>query len=272
MNKTTYLTLLVLLLSIAVFANTNSQNTSNQETQSSTIQRVRVDFVTPLGYTRHLLLGFTSDNSATDDVDYGYDALNIENLPDDLSWRINDQNYIIQGVGEFDISKQYPLGMFLSNSGEIQIALNSLENFETEIDVYVYDSYLDTFTSINDSNYINSLYSGEYLNRYHITFTNDLSLINFANSSAQLSIDEFGLKSASIKYIKNTSQINVDTQNSTTINSLKVYSINGQLLFEKQNIFASSFKTTINNIQSSTVIVQIENNNKASLSKLLLVH
>ena len=271
MNKTTYLTLIVLLLNTIVFASTNNANNNNQ-TQSYEIQRVRIDFVTPLGYTRHLLLAFTPDNAATDAIDYGYDAYNYENLPDDLSWRIENHNFLIQGVGAFDVSKQYPLGMFLSNSGEVQIALNSLENFETEIDVYVYDSYLNTFTSINDSNYINSLYSGEYLNRYHITFTNDLSLINFANSSAQLSIDEFELESASIRYIKNTSQINVDTQNSTTINSLKVYSINGQLLFEKQNIFDSSFKTTINNIQSSTVIVQIENNNKASLSKLLLVH
>ena len=79
-----------------------------------------------------MLLGFVPNNLATDYFDYGYDAMNTESFPNDLSWLINSEPYIIQGVGDFDESKLYPLGLYLSDSGEIEISLNTLENFDLE--------------------------------------------------------------------------------------------------------------------------------------------
>ena len=76
--------------------------------QSSEIQRVRLDFVGPMGYTRDLLLAFTSDEIASDGVDYGYDGLLFDKLPDELNWMIEDDRYVIQGVGHFDNNKYYP--------------------------------------------------------------------------------------------------------------------------------------------------------------------
>jgi hypothetical protein len=113
--------------------NTSLGNTNGQSSQTSTIQKIRINFVTPLGYTRQLLLGFTSDNSASDSFDYGYDARNIEDFPDDMNWLIDNDRYIIQGVGAFDETKKYPLGLFLTNSGSVDMSLNSLENFDSPI-------------------------------------------------------------------------------------------------------------------------------------------
>ena len=73
MNKVTTIYAIILLSFLAL------PNAYSQE-----IQRVRVDFETPLGYVRHLLLGFTPDNAASDEMDYGYDALCFDDLDDDL--------------------------------------------------------------------------------------------------------------------------------------------------------------------------------------------
>lgn len=138
-------------------------------------QNIRVDFQNPEGFTRHLLLGFVPDNSATDGLDYGYDALNINDLEDDLNWIIEDDRYVIQGVGAFDIEKYYPLGMFLENDGDIEISLNNLENFEEQIDVYLYDLELDTFTLLNEADYVNNLSADTYLNRFYLTFSTSVA-------------------------------------------------------------------------------------------------
>ncbi len=90
-------------------------NTDSPSTNSP-IQRVRIDITTPTGYTRHLLLGFTQDNAATDGFDYGYDAHNIDDYDDDCNWMIGNDRYVIQGVGAFHESKTYPLGYVWSQA------------------------------------------------------------------------------------------------------------------------------------------------------------
>ena len=67
------LALLSLLMTTPSYSYTNDciQSVGYETNQ---IKRVRLDFTSPLGYTRHLLLGFTPDNAASDSFDYGYDA------------------------------------------------------------------------------------------------------------------------------------------------------------------------------------------------------
>ncbi len=136
------------------------------------VQRVRIDLETPLGHTRQLLLGFTQDNSATDGFDYGYDAANIDNFPDDFGWIIEGESYIIQGVGDFDSTKKYPIGFFLSNSGNVTISLSSLENFDEAINVFIYDALEDAYVQINDQNFQKNVQAGTYLDNYFMAFEN----------------------------------------------------------------------------------------------------
>ena len=51
------------------FMSTNSNSYNETKTNAfeyRTMQRVRIDFESPNGYVRPLLLGFTTDNAATD--------------------------------------------------------------------------------------------------------------------------------------------------------------------------------------------------------------
>jgi hypothetical protein len=261
MNKITYLCFVILFcFSFSGFS------------QTSTIQRVRLDFVGPQDYTRHLLLAFTPNNQATDGVDYGYDALMFDELPDELNWIIDDDRYVIQGVGQFDTSKYYPFGMFLSNSGEIEIALTKLENFDTPIDVFIYDSVLNTFTSINDSRNIKTLSNGNYLDRFYITFTDNSNLIAIASGSNNaLSISENEIHNTTLNYLNGSKELLVKTNTTLNLKSAKVYDVLGKKLIDIQNIKSDYIKISLSGINTnSTLIVSLTTADGKVLNKRII--
>jgi hypothetical protein len=261
MNKITYLCFVILFnLSFSGFS------------QSSTIQRVRVDFVGPKDYTRHLLLAFTANDQATDGVDYGYDALIFDALPDELNWIIEDNRYVIQGVGKFDTTKYYPFGMFLTNSGEIEIALTALENFDSPIDVFIYDSVLNTFTSINDSRYIKTLSNGNYLDRFYITFTDNSSLVAIASGSNNaLSISENEIHNTTLNYLNGSKELLVKTNTTLNLKSAKVYDVLGKKLIDIQNINSDYIKIPLSSTNTkSTLIVSLTTADGKVLNKRII--
>jgi hypothetical protein len=256
MNKVTTLYAIILLSLIAI-PNAYAQD----------IQRVRVDFETPLGYVRHLLLGFTPDNAASDEIDYGYDALCFDNLADDLNWMIHDQRYVIQGVGEFNENKSYPFGMFLSNSGDITISLNSLENFENPINVFIYDSFSNSFTKINDNGFNLNIDNGEYLNRFYITFQN----INPpAGANGALSINEYSLDELSIKSILNSREIVIDTRSNLKINKVEILDVLGKKVSNIKNIDNTKVTIPTHHINSKIIIVTVYTNNGIIRKKIII--
>ncbi len=165
MKKATLL--LLLIFSNFIFSNNSKTTTSN----SNSIQMLRLDYTSPNGASRELLLGFTSDNSATDGVDYGYDATVHTPFNNDLNWLIEDNRYVIQAVGAFDETSQYLFGLYNEVAGDATIALSSLENFQSEINVYIFDALLNTYTRINDTPFTSTIDAVNYTDRFYITFS-----------------------------------------------------------------------------------------------------
>lgn len=256
MNKVTTIYAIILLSFLAL------PNAYSQE-----IQRVRVDFETPLGYVRHLLLGFTPDNAASDEMDYGYDALCFDDLDDDLNWMINDQRFVIQGVGAFNENKSYPFGMFLSNSGDVNISLNSLENFENPINVYIYDALSNSFNQINDNGFSLNISNGEYLNRFFITFQNTTPP---AGANNALSVNKTYLSELSIRSVLNSKEIIVDTRSNLKINKVEILDVLGKKVSNIKNIDASRVTIPIQHINSKIIIVTIFTNNGILRKKIII--
>ncbi|MFG6687677.1 hypothetical protein ACGK9U_13915 [Mariniflexile sp. HNIBRBA6329] len=240
------------------------------QTTSSNIQRVRIDFTMPDGYVRHLLLAFTKDNAASDNYDYGYDAINRDAYPYDLNWMIGDLRCTTQGVGAFDDSKQYPLNMFMSNDGQVEISLDALENFDTPIDLFIYDSHLNTYTQINNSNYTDTIDKGDYLDRFYLVFKNnsDASSI-FAKS---LATDEITLEDTNISYLHSTKELHIDTNNNFTINNIQIYNLSGQKIFSLSHVNSNHIKVPLYSNQTKYGIVKVETNDGNLSSKLILLN
>ncbi|WP_157503307.1 HYR domain-containing protein [Mangrovimonas xylaniphaga] len=191
---------------------------NNQEQQSqnssSLPKKILLGAKTPEGSLRTLLLGFVTDAIVTDGYDYGYDARNRDSYPSDISWSINEEPFVIQGVGEFDSSKQYPFIVKIATAGTIEISLMELKNFQEDIDVYIYDSLLGTYSQINNISFQTILNEGEYIDRFYITF----------QDSNALSLEELNKEKIMINYLNSTHDIYIKT--SENIKVKQVYLIN----------------------------------------------
>lgn len=293
---------LLLLLTFCNFIFASNTTTASNIDSDSSIQIIRLNYTAPNSASRELLLAFTSDNAATDGVDYGYDATVSSPFTNDLNWLIEDNRYVIQGVGAFDNNKQYLFGLYNEFSGEATIEITSLEDFDTDIDIYIYDALLNTYTSVKDTAYTVTLDAENYTDRFYIAFnqseenttdettddTND-ETTDDDNTTADVDSNtdedsddatseedttdstedtntDLGLK---IKYIKGLNQLKISVKNNNTISSVIVYNNKGAVLKTKQNINAKKTNVRLNR-RNKRLILHITTNTKTIIKQIVL--
>ncbi|WP_066217710.1 PKD-like domain-containing protein [Formosa haliotis] len=240
---------------------TFSRSVSTSSNEDNEVQRLRLSFKNPDNAIRQLLLGFTPDNAATDGIDFGYDATNFQNLPNDMLFLINNKTYIIQGVGAFDESKQYPLAVLMGKDGNIEISLKELENFDTPIDVYIYDSYSDTYTQINNSKYKTHLDKGDYMDRYFLAFKDE----------NKLDIVENEFNSIKINYLNQTNEIHIKTPDYTEIKQVYLVNILGQTVqtWNATNApLSQNCKIPVRRVSEGNYIIKVETTNGVKSNKI----
>jgi len=234
------------------------------ESFSQEIQRVRLNFTAPDSSVRQILLAFTPDNSATDDFDYGWDAINWSSYNNDLNWMIEGYRCTVQAVGQFANTKSYPLHLIIGNTGNMNIALHSLENFEEDIDVFIYDSLTETFHLINEESLNQEITEGEHANRYFITFVNNIQ------QQSSLSNEEYSKKNLDVKYLSNTKELYINSFDASKINKIETYSIQGQLLQSYNAEGKKYFKTKLFSTNRQTLIVRITTES-GTISKKIII-
>lgn len=280
--KIKLLMLILLARAIVVLGETPNINTSEgpiksqdlniclkqySSADSNEIQRVRLQFSAEDGLFRSLLLGFTPDNAATDGFDYGYDAVNPDQYPNDMFWNINGQNYVIQGVGAFKDTKVYPLNVNITNACSISIALTGLENFDSEIDVFVFDSLLDTYTQINSLDFEIVLESAIYKNRFFIAFSNNTALSiteNLQPSTVQVS------------YLTGSHEIFISSDILADIENIYLLNNKGQRIFtwEQQMLHKNihtNLKIPVQQVAKGIYIMRVETE-KSILKKKVIIN
>lgn len=251
-KATTYLATCILLL--CLYVNGYSQNE---------VQRVRINFETPEGFVRHLLLGFTPDNAATDGFDYGYDAPNIEDHPHDMNWMIEDNRYVIQGVGAFDTTKAYPLGIFMSSEGSVSIALTSLENFPEPINVFIFDVENNSFHQINYAPFSFDIASGEYPDSYYITFSTNVPY------GSTLSLNDLDKDPFSVSYNNYTEELTFRSENNHPLDKIEIYNELGQLITQMFDENQSQMVIPVRNVASRPLIARIQSDQNHYIKRLL---
>src|SRR5690606_12096234 len=173
-------------------------------------------------------------------------------LPDDMSWSIENNNYVIQGVGNFDTTKMYPLFVKLTTAGNIQVELTTLENFDEEIDVYIYDAVLNTSFRINDDPFQIFLNSGDYSNRFFITFL----------PNHQLSVADENSENIFINYLSQTQEILIKLPNHFKVNQVELINLLGQKIFTWEssqfNRNENTLKLPLKPVSEGTYIVNIK--------------
>ncbi|WP_417859306.1 T9SS type A sorting domain-containing protein, partial [Xanthomarina gelatinilytica] len=228
------------------------------------IKRIRLNFTSPEGAIRPLLLAFTPNNEATDGFDYGYDAKNSDVFPSDMSFVIDNENYVIQGVGDFNVDNMYPVNISLGTSGTIEIALTDLENFDEDIDVYVYDALLGDYARINTVNYQMALDAGNHANRYFIAFKEDATLNT---------VDE-EFSNVLVNYLNATNEVYINVPTSVDIKQVYLVNMLGQTVksWNATNApLAHECRLPVKNVSEGNYIIKVRTSDNKLINKKVII-
>jgi len=181
--------------------------------------KIRLQFRSPKGYYRQLLLG--EDENATIDFDIGYDAPIPDLGKDDMFWVFNKSKFVIQAVDNFSINNEFPLGLKLEEDGIISIKIDSLQNISSNIKISIKDNLTEEKHQINTQSFELDLPAGEYLDRF--------SLILNTNEENVLTIEEEAEIDGIQVFMNNeNSELQIKKDNSIEIVEIQLFNYLGQ--------------------------------------------
>ena len=195
------------------------RSNDNDEEIADTRKRVRLGFNSSDDFHRQILLGFM-DEKATENIDAGYDALNIDDYPNDMYFLNNDNQLVIQGEGTFDTKASYLVGVKTDAEGKVSFNIDQVENFDANQRFYIFDKLTDTYNDITTTPYEVTLKDGVVHDRFYLRFTNGktLSTEEFANQSDAIMV----------RHAQNAIIVNNPTEEEIT--EIVLYNILGQTI------------------------------------------
>ncbi|MDT0691033.1 LamG-like jellyroll fold domain-containing protein [Salegentibacter sp. F188] len=130
--------------------------------------RIRLNFQSPLGYHRQILLGV--DKNTSNGFDLGYDALLNDYNLEDMFWLIDGWEYVIQGVGHVNPEQVLPIGLRIEKQGEFKILIDELENISESVEIYIRDKSTETYHDLRNSEFVLQIEPGDYYERFEVVF------------------------------------------------------------------------------------------------------
>lgn len=235
---------------------TASHFTNNQDDdiETDSFKKIRLGLTSKDNYHRQILLGFM-DQLATSALDFGYDAVNIDNQLNDIYFINTNEKLAIQGEGTFNVNNVYPIGVKTSVTGEVKIMVDNLENFTSNdnLRVFIHDNADNRYHEITDQPYIVEVPQGLTDNRFSLTFK---------DNSAALANDTFNIENgiqvayANTKNILNIKNNVVDA----TVEQVLLYNLLGQLIatFDVEDQNQQNIELPISGLSSGTYIVKVQ--------------
>ncbi|HKK83785.1 MAG TPA: T9SS type A sorting domain-containing protein, partial [Atribacterota bacterium] len=210
--------------------------------------KLRLNFNSPLGFQRQILV--TADAYATNGFDLGYDALLIDDIPEDMFWLIQDNEFVIQAVSNFNSDQVLPLGIKIKEEGEFKIKIGGIENYPETLPVYLNDKLNDSIHDLRSGEYSAVSEPGIIKDRFEIVFRNKEQLENPDKPTLSTSLD-FG-------YNHNTRELKIDNPDLVDISEVLVFDLGGRLIQTYANIpTQKEYTITIRSMHTSVYIVKL---------------
>ena len=189
---------------------------------SSPSPQIRLNVLLDNQAVRQLALTF--NDSATDDVDFAFDAKSLDESATDSYFVINSNEFGIEAVA-FDINKRIPIGFKNSSTANFKITLSDMINFNQAENVYIHDKENDVYHDIKNSVFEVTLPSGTNNSRFEITFVNQL-------------LNNPTLSETSFDIIQNNDVQEMTLYNPSLLNIklVTMYDISGKIIFTKTKL------------------------------------
>ncbi|WP_264522347.1 T9SS type A sorting domain-containing protein [Flavobacterium sp. N1994] len=239
------------------FSNSINQTDNQSDT---TVSHIRLNTSFNGLYTRQIALAFVG--GATDGVDRGIDAESPAgaDLANDSYFVLQNGKYVIQGI-EFDTNKRLPLGLKITDNTTVKFDLADEINFDSNQDVFIYDSLDNSYHNLKTDGYSVTLSTGVYNDRFQLTFKSEaLSVIH-------------PIKDNVIVFQDNANQqMVISNPNLLDIKTVVLYDISGKQLFEKTNLQSkSSYEFSTSSFSDGVYLVKIQSSDGQSFGQKIIV-
>lgn len=198
----------------------SSSKTVANSPKSST-PTIRLEYVSPLGYHRQLVIG--ANKNASKGYDLGYDAFMVDVNEEDMYWNMNTNKLVIQGVQEFIKSEEFSLGLIVKTSGIAKIKLDGLENIDASLMVSIKDELTGETKNIKTDSFEVNLEPGVYNDRFKLVFNKLEENIPVIENI----VDKSTASSISINYEIKSKKLNLINKDKINIKDFALYDMLG---------------------------------------------
>jgi hypothetical protein len=203
------------------------------------------------------------NENASSAIDAGYDAICMDNLPNDMYFVNEGVKLVINGEGYFDEHASYPLSIKTNSEGPVSIVLDGTENFNPDQSIYIYDAADATYHDLRYDTLAVTLAAGETNDRFSLRF-------NKGGALAVGSVDSVALVGVSYSAATNAIRINNATA-ATQIEEVTLYSIVGQAVANwKVNSNQATIELAVPQLSAGTYIVRTKTSEGVSSKKILI--
>ncbi len=247
----------------SVFLKSDSKSKSGAKGNNNGDSRpkIRLMYDSPDGYHRQLLLG--ADVNATTSFDIGYDAIMVEDNKEDMYWIYKNTKLIIQAVNVFDQGKVFPLGIKTDKEGLATIKIDSLQNIDSGLDIFIHDKELDLYQNLEADNYEVYLQKGEFLDRFEITFQ--------SSSQSALEVEDVENRELQVYFSNEKESIVIHNPALKNIKAIEMYTILGQSIFNFDKSTSAHYtEHKIKQIKPGTYVIKIKTEDGIGSKKVLI--
>ncbi|MDD5150016.1 MAG: choice-of-anchor D domain-containing protein [Flavobacterium sp.] len=236
----------------------------NDPVPADNFMKIRLGFNSNNNYHRQVLLGFMNEN-ATNGMDYGYDALNLDEFPNDMYFLVEGNQLVIQGVGFFDTNASYPIGVKTDVEGKVSFIVDAIENFNSEQPIFIYDNVTDTYNDIRNGLFEVVLPVGVTDNRFSLCFTDKTLGVNNAVANTINDIKVAHFQKGNILVINNT-------LSDVTVEKVILFNMLGQSIatWKTANQEQQNIQIPIKGVSSGIYIAKLKTS-KGDLSKKIVL-
>ena len=255
--------------SVSMFLKSAKTSTSSKETSEDIFPRFHLSFKSPEGYQRQLLLAFIENT--TDGIDIGYDAINNENFPEDISWRLNNANLVIQAVPTLNENRILPLEVKLVKSGIVKINIDDAENMPEATEIFIKDNLTGLMHNISKNPFEIELIAGKHTDRFVITFKTQKLAEGDVKIEASLSTEEQNINKYIHVYVnKANNELQIESSVDQELVSVVLYNYLGQSIKSWDTNLNSRTVSLPINITTGIYVAHINTKTGKAIKKLII--
>ena len=203
----------------------------NVKAKDTEFKKIRISFSSPIGYWRQILVGAIP--GTTDGFDLGYDANLFDDNIEDMYWLQGENKLVIQSISDFNKDRVIPLGIKVKENKEFRIRLDTLENGNKELNIYLNDKLKDSIHDLRKSAYLSTSEPGTIHDRFEIIFSKDDEVLPPVEPGPD--DKDYGIV-LRVRHSYANRQIQIWNPDQIEISNLYLFDLNGNLLEDYDQI------------------------------------